>query len=152
MGGKPLAKRQKVRLIKRIEENKMNQIVRKNPNTIPAPVGEYSHVTIIPKNSTLYTFSGQIGMDQKGIIPESHQTQVENTFQNIKRVLQSENLTEENIIKVNIWSVDEIDWDHFYTVWNQFFIINPSMTIAYISALGLPEIKIEIEILAAKAE
>lgn len=130
----------------------MKKITRKNPNTMPAPVGEYSHVTVVPKNSTLYTFSGQIGHDVAGNIPENHQQQVENTFKNIERALFSEGLTTENIIKVNIWSVDEIDWDHFDRVWHQVFSSNPSMTIAYISALGLPEIKIEIEILAAKPE
>ncbi|MGX7025239.1 RidA family protein [Vagococcus hydrophili] len=130
----------------------MNQIIRKNPTTLAAPVGEYSHVTVIPKNSTLYTFSGQIGIDQENRIPESHTKQVENTFKNIKKALESEGLTEQNIIKVNIWSVDEIDWDHFYIVWSEMFPVNPSMTIAYISALGLPEIKIEIEILAAKVD
>lgn len=130
----------------------MTKIIRKNPNTVPAPVGEYSHVTVIPKNSTLYTFSGQIGIDFEGNIPANHQEQVENTFKNIQRVLHSENLTADNVIKVNIWSVDEINWDHFDDVWNDFFPTNPSMTIAYISALGLPEIKIEIEILAAKVE
>lgn len=130
----------------------MKKITRKNPNTMPAPVGEYSHVTVVPKNSTLYTFSGQIGHDPAGNIPENHQQQVENTFKNIERALFSEGLTTENIIKVNIWSVDEIDWDHFDRVWHQVFSSNPSMTIAYISALGLPEIKIEIEILAAKPE
>ena len=46
----------------------MNTIIRKNPRTMPAPVGEYSHVTIVPKNSTLYTFSGQIGTDLSGFI------------------------------------------------------------------------------------
>lgn len=130
----------------------MKKITRKNPNTMPAPVGEYSHVTVVPKNSTLYTFSGQIGHDVAGNIPENHQQQVENTFKNIERALFSEGLTTENIIKVNIWSVDEIDWDHFDRIWHQVFSSNPSMTIAYISALGLPEIKIEIEILAAKPE
>ncbi|MBO0420544.1 RidA family protein [Vagococcus fluvialis] len=130
----------------------MTTIIRKNPSTVPAPVGEYSHVTVIPKNSTLYTFSGQIGIDFEGNIPENHQRQVENTFKNIKRVLESEGLNASDVIKVNIWSVDEIDWNHFDKVWNDFFIVNPSMTIAYISALGLPEIKIEIEILAAKSE
>lgn len=109
-------------------------------------------MTVIPKNSTLYTFSGQIGIDFEGNIPENHQRQVENTFKNIKRVLESEGLNASDVIKVNIWSVDEIDWNHFDKVWNDFFIVNPSMTIAYISALGLPEIKIEIEILAAKSE
>lgn len=130
----------------------MTTIIRRNPSTVPAPVGEYSHVTVIPKNSTLYTFSGQIGVDFEGNIPESHQGQVENTFKNIKRVLESEGLSSNDVIKVNIWSVDEIDWNHFDKVWNDFFNVNPSMTIAYISALGLPEIKIEIEILAAKVE
>lgn len=128
----------------------MNIIIRKNPRTMPAPVGEYSHVTIVPKNSTLYTFSGQIGTDLSGFISEDHEKQVEDTFKNIERALVSEELTSDNIIKVNVWSVDEINWDHFYDMWGKLFSVNPSMTIAYVTALGLPEIKIEIEILAAK--
>ncbi|WP_413517379.1 RidA family protein [Carnobacterium maltaromaticum] len=130
----------------------MNTIIRKNPRTMPAPVGEYSHVTIVPKNSTLYTFSGQIGTDLSGFISENHEKQVEDTFKNIERALLSEELTSDNIIKVNVWSVDEINWDHFYDMWGKLFSVNPSMTIAYVTALGLPEIKIEIEILAAKPE
>ncbi|AOA02032.1 MULTISPECIES: RidA family protein [Carnobacterium] len=130
----------------------MNTIIRKNPRTMPAPVGEYSHVTIVPKNSTLYTFSGQIGTDLSGFISEDHEKQVEDTFKNIERALLSEELTSDNIIKVNVWSVDEINWDHFYDMWGKLFSVNPSMTIAYVTALGLPEIKIEIEILAAKPE
>lgn len=130
----------------------MNTIIRKNPRTMPAPVGEYSHVTIVPKNSTLYTFSGQIGTDLSGFISEDHEKQVEDTFKNIERALLSEELTSDNIIKVNVWSVDEINWGHFYDMWGKLFSVNPSMTIAYVTALGLPEIKIEIEILAAKPE
>lgn len=130
----------------------MNTIIRKNPRTMPAPVGEYSHVTIVPKNSTLYTFSGQIGTDLSGFLSEDHEKQVEDTFKNIERALLSEELTSDSIIKVNVWSVDEINWDHFYDMWGKLFSVNPSMTIAYITALGLPEIKIEIEILAAKPE
>ncbi|WP_413496870.1 RidA family protein [Carnobacterium maltaromaticum] len=130
----------------------MNTIIRKNPRTMPAPVGEYSHVTIVPKNSTLYTFSGQIRTDLSGFISEDHEKQVEDTFKNIERALLSEELTSDNIIKVNVWSVDEINWDHFYDMWGKLFSVNPSMTIAYVTALGLPEIKIEIEILAAKPE
>ncbi len=130
----------------------MNEIIRKNPNTMPKPVGDYSQVTVIPKNSTLYTFSGQIGNDLEGNIPLSHQEQVENIFKNIERALLSENLIPNNIVKVNIWSVEEINWDHLYRIWDHFFKIYPSMTIAYVSALGLPEIGIEIEILAAKPD
>ncbi|MBP1043614.1 RidA family protein [Vagococcus sp. BWB3-3] len=128
----------------------MTNIIRKNPNTMPKPVGEYSHVTVIPPNSTLYTFSGQIGVDFAGNLVDDVHVQVENTFKNIRLALASEGLTAENVIKVNIWSVESIDWDHFYQEWGKLFAIKPSMTIAYVMALGLPEIKIEIEILAAK--
>lgn len=127
-----------------------NKIVRFNPTNIPAPVGNYSHVTIIPKKSDLYTFSGQIGIDADGIIPENFNEQVILTFKNIKELLKSQNLTPDHVIKVNIWSTEEIDWDFFDGEWDKLFGQKyPSMTIAYITALGLPELKIEIEIWAA---
>lgn len=129
-----------------------NKIIRRNPNAVPAPVGEYSHITVIPANSTLYTFSGQIGIDSSGTIPKTHRQQVEYTFVNMRRVLEAEGLTAENVIKVNIWSVEEIDWEHFDAIWHDFFPENPSMTIVYVAALGLPELSIEIDLLAAKPQ
>lgn len=119
---------------------------------MPMPVGKYSHVTIIPKNSDLYTFSGQIGVDKDGNIPENLNEQVHHTFRNIQQVLESQNLTADDVIKVNIWATEEIDWDFLYAEWEILFgQTYPSMTIGYVKALGLPEIKIEIEIWGAKA-
>lgn len=129
----------------------IQKIVRLNPANVPSPVGHYSHVTIIPKNSDLYTFSGQIGIDHYGNIPESLNEQVNNTFKNIEQILESQRLNFEEIIKVNIWATEEIDWDFFDAKWKKLFgKIYPSMTIAYIKGLGLPQLKIEIEIWAAK--
>ncbi|KIL72736.1 Bona fide RidA/YjgF/TdcF/RutC subgroup [Bacillus badius] len=77
--------------------------------------------------------------------------QVSNTFVNIKAVLDSEDLSAEDIIKVNIWATEQIDWDFFDSEWDQLFSKEyPAMTIGYLAELGLPEIKIEIEIWAAK--
>ncbi|GAB3422535.1 RidA family protein [Niabella aquatica] len=89
------------------------KVVRLNPKSISAPVGKYSHVTVIPKNSDLYTFSGQIGVDNNGNIPESLNEQVHNTFKNIEQILESQNLTPDDIIKVNIWATEDIDWDSY---------------------------------------
>ncbi|MEC4114798.1 RidA family protein [Myroides pelagicus] len=129
-----------------------NQIVsRSNPTTLAKPVGDYSHVTVVSGQADIYTFSGQIGTDLNRDIPKGFNEQVTNTFANITRLLESQELTSEHIIKVNIWSVKQIDWDYFYKVWDPFFKGSyPSMTVAYISGLGLPEIDIEIEIWAAK--
>lgn len=131
--------------------NDIKKIIRLNPKNISAPVGRYSHVTIIPKDSTLYTFSGQIGTDSEGVIPETINEQVYNTFRNIEQILENQNLASNDVIKVNIWATEEIDWDFLDAKWEKLFGKNyPSMTIAYVKALGLPELKIEIEIWAAK--
>ncbi len=77
--------------------------------------------------------------------------QVYNTFRNIEQILKSQNLTSDDVIKVNIWATEEIDWDFLDARWeNLFGTIYPSMTIAYVKALGLPELKIEVEIWASK--
>ncbi|MDM1098262.1 RidA family protein [Myroides odoratimimus] len=129
----------------------IQKVVRITPTTLSRPVGNYSHITIVPKNAMIYTFSGQIGTDGNGVIPIDFNQQVDNTFSNIASLLKSQELAEANIIKVNIWATKEIDWDYFDRVWKEFFKSgNPSMTVAYISALGLPEIDLEIEIWAAK--
>lgn len=117
---------------------------------ISKAVGNYTHITKIKPNSTFYTFSGQIGADLDGNIPDAFNQQVKNTFKNISNLLKSEDLEPDNVIKVNIWSKEEIDWDYFDEIYGDFFgEIPPSMTIAYVSALGLEAIKIEIEIWAA---
>lgn len=127
------------------------KVTRKNPSSMPAPVGNYTHITKIPRNAELYVTSGQVGIDQNGQFPQNMNEQVSNTFTNIKTVMESEGLRAENIIKVNIWATEIIDWDFLDSEWDQLFSNDyPAMTIGYLSELGLPEIKIEIEIWAAK--
>lgn len=132
------------------KENSSN-IQKVNPANIPSPVGKYSHITKIPKNADIFVTSGQIGIDRNNNIPESINDQVENTFKNIADLLAAQQLSADNVFKVNIWATEEIDWDYFDGKWNSLFGTEyPSMTIAYISALGLPELKIEIELWVAK--
>lgn len=128
-----------------------SEIVRLSPKNIPDPVGKYSHITIVPKNSNLYVFSGQVGVDNQGYIPGDLCEQIKNTFLNLGHLLEDQSLTSDNIIKINIWATETIDWELLYTVWDKLFAESyPSMTVAYVKALGLSEIKIEIEMWAAK--
>ncbi|MEC0246420.1 RidA family protein [Paenibacillus chitinolyticus] len=128
-----------------------SKITRKNPAGMCSPVGNYTHITKIPRNAELYVTSGQIGADRNGKIPDSMNEQIRYTFDNIQTVLHAEELSSEHIIKVNIWATQKIDWDFLYEKWAELFGLNyPAMTIGYISELGLPELKIEIEIWAAK--
>lgn len=128
-----------------------DKITRKNPAGVPEPVGNYTHITKIPRNAELYVTSGQIGLDENGKLPDSLNRQITYTFQNIRAVLESEQLSAADIIKVNIWATEKIDWDFMYSEWSAMFGDDyPAMTIGYITELGWPEIKVEIEIWAAK--
>jgi len=125
-------------------------VSRYNPESIAKPVGGYSHVTKISRDAELYVFSGQIGIDPNNHIPIDFNEQVTNTMGNIVAILTSQMLTPDHVVKVNIWATEEIDWDHFYMEWNNVFgATPPSMTIAYVAGLGLPELKIELDVWAA---
>ena len=130
----------------------MKQVIeRRSPKELADPVGNYSHITKIPANMDWFSFSGQIGTNAEGVLSDNFNEQVAQTFKNIKSMIDFEEISHENITKVNIWSVEDIDWEFFDARWEELFGKDyPSMTIAYISALGLPEIKIEIEIWAVK--
>ncbi|WP_342440691.1 RidA family protein [Lysinibacillus sp. FSL K6-0075] len=128
-----------------------SKVIRKNPMQVPSPVGKYSHVTIIPKDAAMYAFSGQIGIGQDDQLPAGLIEQITNTFKNIEMILAAEELDASHVVKANIWATEEIDWHHFYQQWVAMFGDSyPSMTIAYVSALGLPDIKIEMDLWAAK--
>lgn len=128
-----------------------NVVSRLDSSGVSRAVGNYTHITKIEPNATFYTFSGQVGADLDGNFPIEFDQQVNNTFLNISNLLRSIDLTPDNVIKINIWATEEIDWDYFDKVYDNFFgKPYPSMTVAYVNALGLKEIKLEIEIWAAK--
>lgn len=131
----------------------MSQVTRSNPAGVSPPVGKYSHLTRIPRGAALYVSSGQVGTALDGSLPSGLSEQVVHTFRNIAALLQSEGMGSDDIVKVNIWAVEELDWTELYGQWDTLFGGSyPSMTVAYVSALGLPELKIEIELWMARVE
>lgn len=58
------------------------------------------------------------GLDEN--IPEAFNPQVKNTFINISNLLKSIDLEPDNVIKVNIWSKEEIDGGYFDKIHNDF--------------------------------
>ncbi|MBO0549656.1 RidA family protein [Clostridium botulinum] len=98
-----------------------NVVSRLDSSKISKAVGNYTHITKIESNATFYTFSGQVGADLDGNFPVEFNEQVNNTFLNISNLLKSIDLTPNNVIKINIWATEEIDWDYFDKVYDDFF-------------------------------
>ncbi|TKC15747.1 GNAT family N-acetyltransferase [Robertmurraya kyonggiensis] len=127
------------------------KVIRKNPLGIASPIGDYSHLTIVPKGAELITLSGQVGVDREGNIPVSVEEQFQIALENTITLLNSENINADGIIKVNIWLTETVDREVFVDIYKKFHNgSSPSMTLAYISALGTPDLKVEIEVWAAR--
>jgi reactive intermediate/imine deaminase len=96
----------------------------------------------------LVTISGQTALDENGELVGvgDFDAQAEQTFKNLKRVLEAAGSGMGKIVKVNIYLTDmsnfpkivELRARHFSQPW-------PADTIVGVTALALPELMIEIE-------
>jgi len=128
-----------------------SKVIRKNPLGIALPMGEYTHLTIVPSEAELIVSSGQVGIDIEGNIPDSVEKQFQIALENTITLLKSENINTDGIIKVNIWLTETVDKEVFVDIYKKFHNgSSPSMTLAYVSALGTPDLKVELEVWAAR--
>lgn len=127
------------------------KVHRKNPGSVAPPIGSYTHLTTVPNGAGLLVLSGQVGNDENGEMPVELNQQLYNALQNIKHILAEESVSVDQIIKINIWATEEMDWRYFNQVWQEFHGgTPPAMTMAYVPALAVSSLKVEIEAWAAK--
>ncbi|MFT4414348.1 RidA family protein [Fredinandcohnia humi] len=127
------------------------EIKKGNPENVAPPIAQYHHVTVIPRNAELVVLSGQIGNDKNGVLPLDIETQFSNALENIKSILKSEGIDTNSVFKINIWLTEKMNRDHYVKAWSEFHNQSPpATTLAYVSALARPEIKVEVEAWAAR--
>ena len=114
----------------------------------PAAVGTYSQGVV---HNGVYYFSGQIGLDAKtGEMAGSFDAQLENILKNIDGLLQSQDLTRENIIKTTIFMTDLAQFGKINEAYTKFFTSPyPARSTVQVSALPKGAV-VEIEVVAAK--
>lgn len=114
----------------------------------PAAVGTYSQGVF---HDGIYYFSGQIGLDAKtGEMPQGFDAQIENVLKNIDGLLQSQDLSRENIIKTTIFMTDLAQFEKVNEAYINFFTEPyPARSTVQVSALPKGAV-VEIEVIAAK--
>lgn len=124
----------------------------RNPQSIHAPVGLYSHQVEIKGSERLLVISGQVGMRQDGTVPDDPLEQIEVAFENILRNLKAADMEVTDIIKLTYYLVGEID-----TVKRRELVQSklqghvPCSTLVYVAGLASPVYKVEIEAWASVA-
>ena len=123
----------------------------RNPQTIHAPVGSYSHQVEV-SNERLLVISGQVGMRQDGTIPEDPYEQIDLAFENIIHNLHAANMDVNHLVKLTYYLVGEFD-----TAKRREIVLSklqghqPCSTLLYVAALASPQFRVEIDAWASHA-
>ena len=117
----------------------------------PAPLSAHSDAVLIPPGAAILVSSGQIGMLEDGTIPEDTEQQIEAAFDNVEAVLRAAGMTMSDVVKMTTFITDPRYRDAFRAVRAR-RVGNPppSSTRIVVTSLSMPEMKVEIEIIAAK--
>ena len=130
----------------------MTSNIFRNPSTLPKPEGKWTHAIEVPAGARTLYIAGQAGFDSNGNLPDDFESQAENTYSNIVKVLKDANMTVEDLVMGTIFMVNpgsNIDLliaasaKHFGKhAW--------AGTLIYVKSLAYPNLLLEINAIAAK--
>ena len=118
------------------------------------PTNGYTRRTVeIPSNSRILYISGQTATDEDGNTPPDAETQADICYSKIVQSLEDAGMTTADLVKTNVYVVNPEDIGALYKAGAKH---NPggnqAGTLVYVKALARPEVLLEIEAVAAKAD
>lgn len=117
----------------------------------PAPLSAHSDAVVIPAGARILVSSGMLGMRKDGAIPDSIEEQVRAAFDNVESVLRAAGMDMRDLVKMTTYITDASYRDAFRAERAKRVSAEPpASTRVVITALSMPEMKIEIEVIAAK--
>jgi 2-iminobutanoate/2-iminopropanoate deaminase len=126
----------------------------KNPPSVAAPAGFYSHSIEIPANARWLVTAGQVGIRPDGSLPEGFEAQHDQVWQNTVAILNDSGFGVEDIVRLNVYSTDPSGLKFLTTHREKYLSPDhiPTSTWVVISQLANPDWVVEMETIAAKAE
>ncbi len=118
----------------------------RNPESIHDPVSDYIHQIEVSGQTRWLVMSGQLGKDEKGIVPDDPIKQIEIAMENIVRNLHEANMEVKDLVKIVFYLVGNIDNSKRREAISQ--VLNdhkPCMTMLYVASLADPSFKVEID-------
>ncbi|MED5410342.1 MAG: RidA family protein [Chloroflexota bacterium] len=122
-----------------------------NPENAPPPAANYSNLAIVPKGYRLLVIAGQIGNLADGSIVEGLEAQYEQAISNINTIVASEGGDSKNIARITVFLAEKpTSRDMIGAAMEKHFPgWRPAMSWIYVSELFSPDVKVEIEAIAA---
>ena len=121
-----------------------------NPDIVPAPAAGYSNLAIIPPNRRLLVLAGQFGNIMNGDILDGIEAQYHQALDNINSIVISEGVTFKDVARITIFLTEKPDNALIKQTNKHYFSEQPpAMSWIYLSELFCPDVKVEIEAIAA---
>lgn len=122
-------------------------------NLLRNPSGGYTHRTVeIPPGSRILYISGQTATGTDGKTPADGDAQAEIVYARIAKSLADAGMTMNDLVKTTVYLTDPADLPAVIKAGRKY---NPNGkqagTLVYVKALAVPEARIEIEAVAARA-
>jgi enamine deaminase RidA (YjgF/YER057c/UK114 family) len=132
----------------------MPSIQRLNPDSLGAPLGQYSHITRVTASEFLF-IAGQVGVDKDGKLAGDFDAQCVQTFANIGAALASQGAGFANVVEFTTYLVHSQDIPKFMAYRTREFPrlfagdTYPPNTLLMIDRLVREEFLIEVSAVAA---
>ena len=127
-------------------------IERVTPETIHPPLANYSHAMLVPPGTRWLYLSGQLGIAPDGRIPGSFEGQAAQCFENIRAILAEAEMGFSDLVRLDTFLVDPADLPACMAVRDRYVSDPPpASTLLVIQALARPQLRIEVEAVAAQA-
>ena len=118
----------------------------------PAPLSAHSDAVLIPPGARILVSSGMLGMRRDGTVPERIEDQLAAAFDNVDAVLRAAGMTMRDLVKMTAFITDAAFRDAYRAERaRRVGDPPPASTRIVITALSRPDLKVEIEIIAARA-
>ncbi|MEO1067210.1 MAG: RidA family protein [Pseudomonadota bacterium] len=123
------------------------------PEGLHPPFSNYNHAISIPAGARLLVCSGQLGISQSGDVPVDGLEQVRLCFENIRAILEADDMDFGDVVRLNACVTDREIWADYMAVRDEYTRDpRPASTLMMVSGFTREEFRIEIEALAAKVD
>jgi 2-iminobutanoate/2-iminopropanoate deaminase len=121
------------------------------PASIRRPFANYSHGVEVLPGARLVFASGQLGITQNDVIPETVEAQAELCFKAIAEILGEAGMSLADIVRINAY-VTAREHMKGYMVVRDRMVGNPppASTLMIVSGFTREEFKVEVEVVAAR--
>jgi enamine deaminase RidA (YjgF/YER057c/UK114 family) len=123
------------------------------PPTIRPPFARYSHGIVVPAGARLLFASGQLGIATDDRVPEDAGAQAELCFTAVGEILKAAGMDFGDLVRINAFVTDRAFLKPYMDVRDRHVgTPPPASTLMIVSGFARPAFKVEVEVVAAKAD